>query len=140
MGVRSATCLDVRYISRSADVRDVEDANSTQAFVADCPSYTLRPAVETSAETFARHEQQVLVDRHVALRCGAEVRIREHWPAWIGDIPDLVAVVVALYCVRACERKIAVRCANKSFRWPGSREQAEVPRGCACVVESALEP
>ena len=55
-----------------------------------------RAAVEAAGQILARDEEQVLVDRHVALRRGAEVRRLERRLARVGDVPDLIAVVVAL--------------------------------------------
>ena len=98
-----------------ADVGHVEDANAAHRSalahrVRDAPP----AAVEAAARRFARHEEQVLIDGHVALRRRA-VRMPSSASGCcaIRDVPHLVAVVVALNGVVPGEREIGVRDARE---------------------------
>ena len=66
------------------------------------------PQSSAARLAFARHEQQVPVDRHVALRRRAEIRQRQRRLRRVRDVEDLEAVVVALDGVLAGEREIGV--------------------------------
>src|SRR5439155_26507511 len=66
--VRAATGLHVADVFRAGDVADVEDADPTQAYLADGILDPLRAAVDAPAQTLARDEEEILIDRHVALR------------------------------------------------------------------------
>src|SRR5690606_26554918 len=77
--VRTTAGLDVGDINRVADVADVEDPDPAESIVADRLLDTLRAAVEPSAQTFTRHEHQILVDRDVALRSRANILGHNGW-------------------------------------------------------------
>jgi hypothetical protein len=60
-------------IVRMIDVADVEDPDAAESFGADGPGHALRAAVDPAAPFFDGHEQQVLVDREIALAAGQTV-------------------------------------------------------------------
>src|SRR5438874_1606011 len=78
------------------DVRDVEDADATDSLRAHRVLHTLAATVDASRVSFGGHEQQVLVNRDVALRGRAVVPDLQDRLSGIGDVPDLIAVVIAL--------------------------------------------
>ena len=132
--VRAAAGLHVGDVFRIGDVGDVEDAEPAQPVVADGVFHTLRAAIESAAISLARDEEQVLVNRHIALRRRAEIRRLEGRRARVGDIPDLVTVVAALYRVRPREREVGVRDAGELFTRLRRRHEPQVP-GCLGSVE-----
>ena len=82
----------------------------------------LRAAVQPAAGVLRRHEEQVSVDRHVALLGEADVMIGEHGLERVGDVPDLEAAEVALVDVVAAEREVGVRVASgRRDRWDETR-------------------
>jgi len=106
--VRSAAGLNVADVLRIVDVADVEDANSTQPILADRVLYATGAAVDPGGEIFARDEQEILVDRDIALRGRAEVRRLERRLAGIRDIPDLITAEASLNDVVAEEGQVGV--------------------------------
>src|SRR5512143_70197 len=106
--MRAAAGLNVGDVPRMRDVRDVENAYAANPLLAHGVLHALTAAVDASRVSLGRHEQQVLVDRDVALRGGAIVADLESRLARIRDIPDLIAVVVALNDVRAREGEVRV--------------------------------
>src|SRR6202521_3456268 len=101
--MRAAAGLNVADVLRIADVADVEDADTAQAIVAYGILDALRAAVEPSAVSLTGDEEKVFVNRHIALRCGAEVRRLQSGCARVRDVPHLITIVVALNRVRPCE-------------------------------------
>src|SRR2546427_11007310 len=87
---------------------DVCSSDLTQPHLADGILDPLGAAVDASAQALARDEEEVLIDRHVALRRRTEVRGLEDGPARVRDVPDLIAVVVALDGVMTGEREVGV--------------------------------
>ena len=75
--------------------------------------HALRAAVEARAQILARDEEQVIVDGHVALRRRAVEARADRRRGGVRDVPDLVAVVVALDGVVACEREVGVGSADE---------------------------
>jgi hypothetical protein len=71
--VRAAAGLHVAHVLRCLDVRDIKDADAAQAVLAHRFAHTRIAAIEAAAVSFAGDEQQVPVDRHIALRCRAVV-------------------------------------------------------------------
>ena len=55
----------------------------------------LHAAVDAAARLLDRHEQQVAVDRHVALTAGAHDRRQQSRPARVLDVVGVEAVEVA---------------------------------------------
>src|SRR5688572_8776680 len=108
MRMRSTAGLHVRDVLRIPDVGDVEDANAAQPIVAHRTRHTLRAAVETASRAFTRYEQQVPVDRHIALRRRTDEGFYDARRARVGDVPDLEAVVIALEHVVVPEREIRI--------------------------------
>ncbi len=128
MRVRAAAGLHVLDVLRMRDVGDVEDTDAAHAHLAHCFRHALTAAVVATRLPFSRHEEQVLVDRDVALRRRAVVRGLELGLTRIRDVPHLVAVVVALNDVVADEGDIGVRDAGEPRRRRRVRDQAHVPR------------
>ncbi len=139
VGVRAAARLDVRDVARVLDVGDVEDADALDARIAHSLLHALVTAIDAPRVAFSGHEEEVLVDRHVALRCRAIVRQPQTRRRWIGDVPDLVAVVVALDGVVALEGEIRVGAAEELAGRRGGRHEAHVPRGLTRVHKAGLE-
>src|SRR5438105_6658858 len=125
--VRAAARLNVRDVLRVRDVGDVEDANAANALLADRFLHALAAAVDAARLSLRRDEEQVPVDRDIALRCGAIVPDRQRRVLRIGDVPDLITVVVALDRVLAEEGKIRVRAALELALRRRRREQTEGP-------------
>ena len=126
--VRSAAGLHVGDVLRAGDVGDVEDADAAQPILAHRLGNALDAAVEPPRQSFARHEQQVLVDRDVALRRRADIGHHRRRLDRIGDVVDLEAVVVALDGVLPRERQIRVRHSQKLLARRRRRDQPHVPR------------
>ena len=106
--------------------------------MADGVLHALAAAVETAAVGLAGHEQQVLVDRHVALRRRAEERGLEHGVGGSGNVPHHVAVVIPLDHVIADEADVGIG-RVELLRLRRVRDQPHVPRGLAGVRHSRLE-
>ena len=68
----------------------------------------LHAAVHAVAGALRRNEEQVSVDRGVALARGADRGAAEHRARGVGDIPDLEAAEVALEDEVALEREVGV--------------------------------
>ena len=113
MRVRASARLHVGDVTWMADVRNVKDANAADARRAHRVLHTLAAAVDASRLSFRGHEEQVLVDGHVTLRSRAVVPNLERRVARIRDVPDLVAVVVALDDVLSEKREIRVGAAEE---------------------------
>ena len=113
--VRTAAGLHVREVLRIVDVGDVEDAETADAILAHRLARRLRAAVETRRRRLGRHEEQILVDRNVALRRRAELADAKARRGGIRDVPDLEAVVVALDDVRAVEAEVGVGDAGEAL-------------------------
>ncbi len=137
--VRAAAGLHVADVSRIADVADVEDAETAQTVRADGVPHSLRTAVESTGEALAGDEEQIPVDRNVALGGWADVCRGQSGPARIGNIPDLPAVVVPLNCVVAAERQVGVRHAQKVLRRWRLGENAQVPHCLAGILQSRAQ-
>ncbi len=114
--VRAAAGLYVADVFRIADVADIEDAETAEPVLADSVWDTLRPTVEARAQTLTRDEEEVPIDRNVALRCRAEVRRLERRRTRVGDIPHLIAVVIALDRVGTRECQVGVHDPGEVFR------------------------
>ena len=68
--MRAAAGLHVRQVLGIGNVGRIEDPDAPDPVVAHRVLYPLRAAVQPSGGGFAGHEDQVAVDRHVALRAG----------------------------------------------------------------------
>ena len=102
--------------------------------------HALLTAVEPASPALAGHEEQVVVDRDVALRGGADVGDDRLRSARIGDVPHLDAVIVALDGVVAGEGEVGVGGADELLGGWGGRQHAQVPDGLARVEHSGFEP
>src|SRR5437868_5071529 len=65
--MRSAAGLDVADVLRRRDIADVEDAEAAQAIPADCILDAFNSAIDAAAQPLTRDEEQIAIDRHVAL-------------------------------------------------------------------------
>jgi hypothetical protein len=139
VGVRAAAGLHVPDVLGVADVGDVEDADAAEAVRAHRRLYALGAAVEPAAEALAGDEEEVAVDRHVALRGRAEVRRHELGRARVRDIPNHDPVVVALDHVVAVEGEVGVGDADEVLGGGRRGELAEVPDGLLRVEEAGPE-
>src|SRR2546422_8032960 len=99
-----------------------------------------RAAVDAPAQTLARDEEEILIDRHVALRRRTKECGLEDGPARVRDVPDLVAVVVALDGVMTGEREVGVGDTGELLGGRGLRQHAQVPRRFAGVHQSRPKP
>ena len=133
MGVRAAAGLHVGHVLRVGDVRDVEDPDPAQAILAHRFGNSLDAAIDAAGLPFARHEQQVPVDRHVALRRRAHIGQHRGRLRRIRDVVDLEAVVVALDGVLAGKGQIGVGDAEEFLRRRRGGHQLQIPRGLARV-------
>ena len=70
--------------------------------------HALRAAIDAAARLFDRHEQQVAVDRDVALAAGADDRREQARALRALDVVGVEAVEVAHHHVRAAEREVGV--------------------------------
>src|SRR5207302_65221 len=70
--VRTAACLDRRDLLGITNVTDVEDADAAETLGADRLLNALDAAVDPAADLLNGHEQQIAVDRHVALPARAD--------------------------------------------------------------------
>src|ERR1051325_6404996 len=109
MRVRAAARLNVADISRVRDVADGEDAEAAQTILADGVFDRFHTAVDAGGSSLTGDEEEVPINGDVALRCGANEAFLEYRRGGIGDIPELIAVIVALDDVVAEEREIGVR-------------------------------
>ena len=98
-----------------------------------------KPQSVAAVGRLGRHEQQVLVDRHVVLRRRADVLLRQRRLRRVGDVVDVEAVVVALDRVLARERQIGVRRAQRLAGRRRRRDHAHVPGGLPGVPAAGLE-
>ena len=139
MSVRSAARLDVADVFGVCDIRDVEDPDAANTLLAHRRGHTLSAAIQARRRCLGRHEQQVLVDGHVALRGRAIEAYLERRMRRVRDVPDLISVVAPLDRVRTDEREIRIGRAGESLRGSGVRDKADVPLSLARVPESRLE-
>ena len=139
VGVRAAAGLHVADVLRRRDVGDVEDPDAAEALGAHRVLDALRAAVEAARGALARHEEQVLVHRDVALRRRAEVADRERRLGGVGNVPDLEAVVVALDGVLAGERQVGVRGAQELLGRRRLGDDLHVPGRLGGVHLAGLE-
>jgi hypothetical protein len=72
--MRAAAGLNRRHRPRVTDVADVEDAHAAEPLSADRVHHSLRSTIETAANFLDRHEEQIAVDRRIALPTGTDNR------------------------------------------------------------------
>ena len=137
--MRSAARLNVADILRIREITDVEDAETAKAIFTHRVLDALRAAVDAATQSFAGNEKQIAIHRHVALRSGAQVSLFQYGRRWIGDVPDLVAVVVALNRVVAEESEVGVRDPFELLRGRSLRQQVQIPDGCSGVIGSGAQ-
>ena len=109
MRVRAAAGLNRGDLLGLGEVGDVENANAAESLGADRRLNTLGAAIDSAARLFDRHEQQVAVDRDVALPARTHDRGEQPRPPRILDVIGVEAVEVAEEHVRAAEGEIGVR-------------------------------
>ena len=98
------------------------------------------PQSRRPVDTLARHEQQVLVHRDVALRRRAEIRLRDRRLRRVRDVTDLEPVVVALDGVLAGEGEVRVGDADEFLRRRRRRHHLHVPGGLRCCPLPRSQP
>ncbi len=106
--MRAAARLDVGDLLRLPDIADVEDAHAAEALGTDRRVDALRAAVETAARLLDRHEEQVAVDRHVALATRAHDRREQRRLLRRIDVVHVEAVEVAEEEIVLAERDVGV--------------------------------
>ena len=122
--VRAAAGLHGGDLLRLAEVADVEDADAAEALRRSTVSgHALRAAVDAAARLLDRHEQQVAVDRHVALAAGAHDRREQPRLLRRLDVVGVEAVEVAEEQVGAAEREVGVR-EVRAAAWRRRRRRA----------------
>jgi hypothetical protein len=68
----------------------------------------LRAAIEPSIRHFHGHEEEILVDRHIALAARADHRSHQCGVCRIGDVVDIYSIKIALKEVIALEGEVGV--------------------------------
>ena len=103
-------------------------------------------AVETGARILRGEEEQVAIDRRVALLRAARRGVRERRRRRVGDVPDLEAAEVALVEVLPAERHVGVRERQPTrivrvehVRLVAVRDELHPLRGDAGVIETGLQ-
>ena len=128
VSVRAATGLHIGDVLGARDVRDVEDADATDADRADRVGHALAATVLATRLGLGGYEEQVLVNRHVALGRGAVIGRLERRSSHIRDVPNLVAIVIALNRVFPQEGDVGVGDTDEALGRRTVRDQAQVPR------------
>ena len=102
-------------------------AQAAQALGAHRVAHALRAAVQAPREPLARDEEQVLVDRDVALRGGAHVPRGQLRLRRVADVPDLPAVEAALKNIVAGKSQIGVDACEELVRRLGLQDHPQIP-------------
>ena len=126
--VRTAAGLHTRDVLRVSQVRGVEDADAAEPLAAHGVLHALHAAIQAAAGSFTRHEDEVPIHGDVTLRAAADVLVVQPRRAWIGDVPHLVAVVVALDGILAGEGQVRMGDSHERLGRRHVGEQAHVPR------------
>ena len=108
VGVRAAAGLHRGHLAGLAHVADVEDADAAEAFAADRRFDAAGAAVDPAARLLDRHDQQVAVNRDVALPARADHRGDQPRVLRVLDVVGIEAVEVAGEQVLALERQVGV--------------------------------
>ncbi len=106
--VGAAAGLHGGHLLGILEVGDVEDAHATEALDADRRRHALGAAVDAAARLLDRHEEQVAVDRDVALTAGAGNRRHQLRLARVLHVVGVEAVEVAHHDVDALEGEVGV--------------------------------
>ena len=123
MGVRSAAGLDGRDLLRGPDVADVEDPHAAEALGVHSAVGTRCTAVDPAVVLLDRHEQQIAVNRHIALPARADDRGQQLGLPSPADVIDVEAVEVT-------DEQLAVRDGHVAV---GQRQRAVTRRvGAVC--------
>ena len=130
-GVRmgAAAGLHVPDVFRMRNIRDIEDANAAQAHLAHRIGHTLGAAIDAAREPFTRDEEEIAIDRDIALRRGTVVGSAEGRLGQVADVPDLVPAVAALDREVVLEGKIGIRSAHELRAGRRVGDQPHIP-GC----------
>ena len=104
MGVRATAGLHRRDLLGIANVGDVKDAHAAEALLAHRLDHALRAAIDAAARLFDGHEQQVAMDRDVALAAGADDRCQQPRALRAFNVVGVEPVEVAHHHVRRCAR------------------------------------
>src|SRR6266496_2318792 len=108
MGMRPAARLDVDDVPRTGEIGAVEDPDAAQPVMAHRVGHALRAAIGPAVQRFTGDEEEVAIDRHVALRSGTDERLEQLRHLGVADVPYLEAVKVALDDEIAAERQVRI--------------------------------
>src|SRR5688572_2782674 len=95
MRVRAAARLHLADLYRPSGIREVEDADASEALGCSLDGRALEPAVDAAARLLDRHDQEVADDRDVALAAGANDRRQKLRRLTAGQAIDVEAVIAA---------------------------------------------
>src|SRR5262245_31326210 len=109
MRMRSAARLNGGYLPGLADIGDVEDADAAEPFGTDWRCHSLGAAIDTAACLLDRHDEQVAVNRDVALTAGAHHRRNQTRLPGVLDVVAVETVEVSHDEVITLERQVGVR-------------------------------
>ena len=107
--VRAAARLHVDDLFRMGHVRDVVDSHADRPVLAHGILNALCAAIRAVAGALGRNEEQVAVDRRIALPRRAYGRVLENGIRGVRDVPHLESAEVALEDVVAAEGQVGVR-------------------------------
>ena len=139
VGVGATAGLHVADVLRVVDVADVEDPEPAQPVLAHGVTHALGAAVQPRRQVLAGDEEQVLVDRDVALAGGADVPGDQLRLARLLDVPHLEAVVVALDEILAGEGHVRVGDPGELLGRRVLGDHLQVPHRLARIVQAGLE-
>ena len=107
--VRSTAGLDRGHLLGILQIAHVEDPHAAEAFGAHRRRHALHAAIDAAARLLHRHEEQVPVDRHVALSARTDDGCQQARPARVLDVVGVEAVVVADDRLVALEGEVGIR-------------------------------
>ena len=107
--MRAAARLDGCDLLRFLDVADIEDADAAEPLRARRRFDALRAAVDAPARLLNRHEEQVAMNRDVALPSGTHRRRQQPRTLRAVDVVRVEAVEIADDHVVAAEREVGIR-------------------------------
>src|SRR5262245_25574650 len=90
------------------EIADIENAYTAKPLGADGVGHAVPPAVQPPAGFLNRNEEEVVINRWVALAAGTDERRVEDRLLRVRDVPHLKAVVVALKDVVTLEGHVRV--------------------------------
>ncbi len=146
--VRAPARLHVGDANRITEIGPIEDADPAQPVMTDGVGDALGAAVGAAVQRFARHEQEVAIHGHVALRSRTDERLVQFRDFDVRDVPDLHTVEVALNDVVTAERHVGVDEAeiagrvaiDELGRRRRRRDESHVPVRCPGIEPPRAQP